>query len=163
MEFAIRLWPLVLVLGACAEPAERVRAPHAKPEIFGAHKPYSEGLSSIRDSADAAFAALDRVHAHAETRVGPQSWPEDLPKRWPVLPRAIVMVESRRSTGDRLLLLNVPGSPDRAVAAYRSVLRAHGYSVERPRQRRNLLALRARSAEHEAVLTFFARERATRR
>lgn len=118
--------------------------------------------SAIRSAADAAFARLEGRSARHESRVGPQPWPSDLPGRWPVLPDATVVADTRRSEGDRLLLINVPGSAEQAIRLYESVLIDRGYRVDRPPLRRERRALHAQGADHEAVVTFSARERTTR-
>jgi len=69
---------------------------------------------------------------------------------------------TKRSTGDQLLLVNVPGYPDQAIDSYQSALLERGYDVDRPRLRSAGRALHAQDAEHQAVLTFFAREKVTR-
>lgn len=122
----------------------------------------TEWAKSIHDSAEAAFAALDGPPIRSESRIGPQPWPGDLPARWPMLGEATVVADTKRREGDRLLLVNVPFSPERAMDAYQSALRERGYEVQRPQSGTGPRALHAQSPDHEAVLTFFPREKVTR-
>jgi hypothetical protein len=117
---------------------------------------------AIQDSADAAFASLESEPTRSETRVGPQPWPEDLRDAWPTLRQATVVADTKGGTGDRLLLINLPGDADQAMAFVETALRGHGYDVERPKLQRGRRALHAQSPDHEAVLTFFPRQDATR-
>ncbi len=152
------LIPLTLALSACQEPG-------AREADSGETLPFElteDRAASIRETADAAFAELESAPTRSETRVGPQPWPKDLPGRWPFPTEATVVADTRHGAGDRLLLVNLPGSPDRAMAAYQSALRERGYDVDRGQLRPPLRALQAQSPEHQAVLTFIAREKATR-
>jgi hypothetical protein len=81
---------------------------------------------------------------------------------WPILENATVVANTRRSGGERLLLVDVPGAPDQVMDSYQSALRDGGYEVDRPRLRRTRRALHAQSTEHQAILTFFARKKLTR-
>lgn len=160
----LALVSIVIALAACEEPAERKAALGITPGFEETTRPAgsSDWAHAIRNSADAAFAALDGPTAQNQTRVGLQPWPEDLPVKWPILEHAIVVADTRRSGGERLLLVNVPGAPDQVMDSYQSALRKGGYEVDRPRLRRTRHALSAQSAEHRAVLTFFARKKLTR-
>ena len=123
-------------------------------------------LGSIRSTADNAFAALSRADGKTATRsrstsrIGPQPWPSDLPTAWPRLERAQVLADTRRN-GDRLLLVDLPGGPDRAAGEFEGALRDQGYRVD-PLTTRSGRALHAESDDHEAVLTFYPREKVTR-
>lgn len=123
----------------------------------------SERLEGIRNRADDAFAAMDQGFAASETRAGLQPWPVDLPGEWPRLAQATVVADTKQAAGNRLLLVNLPGPPDRALQAYRAALRANGYSVDQPTTSpRRANALHAAKAGHQAVLTFFGRDTVTR-
>ena len=153
---------LVIALAAC-DPASN-EVPSRTDTAAAAHSTRAPGehARSVRERADAAFAALEAPAIRHQTRVGPQPWPEDLPSRWPLLPEATVVADTLRAEGDRLLLVNLPGSPADAIDFYHDALVERGYRVERPRLRRDRHALHAQSAEHEAVLTFISRDRITR-
>jgi hypothetical protein len=113
--------------------------------------------------ADAAFEALGSGgRTRSESRIGPQPWPDDLPARWPRLDHAQVLSDTRRQEGDRLLLVDLPGTPDHALDRYREALEDVGFDVVRPNTQRPLHALHARRGADEVVLTFFGREHATR-
>ena len=153
---------LVITLAACDQTSDQ---PTTRPD---AARPARSKLSSngrasaVRERADAAFAELEAPAIRHETRVGPRPWPEDLPSRWPLLAEATVVADTLRGEGDRLLLVNLPGSPADAIDSYQAALVERGYHVDRPRLRRDRHALHAQSAEHEAVLTFIPRDRVTR-
>ena len=155
---------VTIALTACEEQTATEAVLHAEPAFdeVGSFDGSGDWAESILDAADADFARPRDAASRSETRVGPQPWPQDLPGHWPVLREATVVADMKQRAGDRLLLVNVPGSPDRAMATYQSALRERGYDVERPRLRHDRRALHAQSAEHEAVLTFFAREKVTR-
>jgi hypothetical protein len=116
----------------------------------------------IRTRADAAFAELAVGRSRFETRIGPQPWPRDLPSNWPKPTGARVVADTTQQAGDRLLLLDVPGTPDEALDSYRKVLRGLGYDVAQPKTRQSTRALHAKRDGDEAVLTFFGRKHATR-
>jgi hypothetical protein len=119
-------------------------------------------IEGVRSRADDAFAALDEEFAKSETRVGPQPWPRDLPPRWPRPAEATLVADTKQAAGDRLMLVNLPGPPDRAVERYSEALSASGYEVDPAKSRKPGSALHVRGENHEAVLIFFAREKATR-
>jgi hypothetical protein len=160
----LALVPTAIALFACEEPTERKAASGITPGFYQTTRPArsSDWADAIRNSADAAFATLDGPTTQSETRVGLQPWPEDLPVKWPILESATVVADTRRSGGERLLLVDVPGAPDQVMDSYQSALRDGGYEVDRPRLRRTRRALHAQSPEHRAVLTFFARKELTR-
>jgi hypothetical protein len=166
MKLAIPLSLLVvtIALAACEDQVGKEAVLHAQPgfDEVGSFDASTDWAESILESADADFAGRRDPASRSQTRVGPQPWPQDLPGRWPVLREATVVADVKQSAGDRLLLVNVPGSPDRAMATYQSALRERGYDVEQPRLRYDRRALHAQSGEHEVVLTFFAREKVTR-
>lgn len=117
------------------------------------------GLDGVRERADAAFAELGRgeprSESRSESRIGPQPWPEDLPDAWPRPAEGRVLADTRRD-GDRLLLVDWTGPPDRARARYADALRAGGFEVE-VRQDGDRRVLRAKHPDARAVLTFFER------
>jgi hypothetical protein len=118
--------------------------------------------TSARSRADAAFAALEQEPVRGESRVGPQPWPADLPRAWPRPRQATVVADTRRSTGDRLLLVNLPGPADEALDEFRRALIENGYEVDPPRIDSTRPTLRVKSGDDRAVLTFYAREKVTR-
>lgn len=97
-----------------------------------------------------------------ESRIGLQPWPDDLPAGWPKPEWARVVATTTQQHGNRLVLVDIPGSPAQALAAYRDDLEAVGYRVVRPRSREGAHALDARLDGMEVVLRFFARDRRTR-
>ncbi len=120
------------------------------------------GLAGVRARADAAFAALEPGSAARTTsRIGPQSWPGDLPPAFPRPEGAHLLADTRRD-GDRLLLIDLPTPVDRAADALDRALRERGYAVDRAETRRVRHALLARDDTDEAVLTFLARDGHTR-
>ncbi|MEE8164137.1 MAG: hypothetical protein V3T64_01070 [Myxococcota bacterium] len=117
----------------------------------------------IRARADAAFAALDsNRRIRFESRIGPQPWPEDLPADWPRPDRAQVLADTRRDKLGRLLLVDLPDTPARALDSFREALLQHGFEARRPRSGDTGHALHVRRGELEAILTFIGRERTTR-
>ena len=118
--------------------------------------------TSARGRAEAAFAALEKEPARSESRVGPQPWPDDLPRAWPRPSQATVVADTRRSAGDRLLLVNLPGPLDHALFEFRGALVENGYEVESPQADSNRPTLRVKKGDDRAVLTFYAREKVTR-
>jgi len=127
------------------------------------------GLAAVRARADAAFAEMAEMaemkgarRSRFESRIGLQPWPEDLPRNWPTPSRARVVGVAIQPQGNRLLLVDLPGSPRAALESYRDLLRAGGYHVVRPDRRKSTHALHARLDDDEAVLTFFERSQATR-
>lgn len=117
----------------------------------------------IRTRADTAFAELAAAgRSRFETRIGPQPWPRDLPSNWPQPTGARVVADTAQQAGDRLLLVDLPGTPDEALDSYRNVLRGRGYDVAEPTTRRSTRALHAKRDGDEAVLTFFGRKHDTR-
>lgn len=153
---------IVIAIAGCDQASNEAAMPSNTARLSRPNMSSGEPMSSVRDKADAAFAALEGPAIRHETRIGPQPWPEDLPSRWPMLAQATVVADTLRGEGDRLLLVNLPGSPDEAIASYQAALVERGYRVDRPRLRRDRRALHAQSAEHEAVLTFVSRDRITR-
>ena len=61
-----------------------------------------------------------------------------------------------------LLLVDLPGAPDQALSSYREALQRSGFETRRPRDPQLRHALHARRGDEQAVLTFFARDDATR-
>jgi hypothetical protein len=121
------------------------------------------GLAAVRARADAAFAEMKGAsRSRFESRIGLQPWPEDLPSNWPTPSRARVVAVTMQPQGNRLLLVDLPGSPRAALESYRDLLRAGGYHVVRPARRESTHALHAILDDDEAVLTFFERRQATR-
>ncbi len=116
----------------------------------------------IRKRADTAFAELAKGRSRFETRIGPQPWPRDLPSNWPKPTGARVVADTAQQAGDRLLLLDLPGTPDETLDSYRNVLRGLGYDVAQPTTRQSTRALHAKRDGDEAVLTFFGRKHDTR-
>jgi len=134
---------------------------------LGEHPKHSlTGLAAVRARADAAFAEMAEMkgarRSRFESRIGLQPWPEDLPRNWPTPNRARVVAVAIQPQGNRLLLVDLPGSPRAALESYRDLLRAGGYHVVRPARRESTHALHARLDDDEAVLTFFERKKATR-
>jgi hypothetical protein len=153
---------LVITLAACDQGSNEVTARLDAARPARSDLSWRERASALRDRADAAFAAQGAPAIRHETRVGPQPWPEDLPSRWPLFAEATVVADTLRGEGDRLLLVNWPGSPAEAIDSYQAALAERGYRVDRPRLRRDRHALHAQSGEHEAVLTFISRDHVTR-
>ncbi len=126
-------------------------------------------LEAIRARADRAFDEMDgssrgqsgQRTTRSTNRIGPQPWPADLPTMWPRLESARVLADTRRD-GDRLLLVDLPGSPAEAAAEYGKALRSRGYSIDQTESARVGRAIHAESPDHEAVLTFFPRDEITR-
>lgn len=129
-----------------------------------------DDVADVRSRADEAFAELERLEAGADagtterfdSRVGPQAWPSDLPSHWPIPDSGQLLADTRHERGERLLLVDLPGSPDRALDAYRDALRGAGFEVENGQVQSARRALFARRGEEQAVLTFAAGETATR-
>ena len=158
---SLLLWAW-LALGGSTSPGEPLhRAPYAR---VAAGSPADARLDAIRERADARFdEARDAKHLPpTRTRVGPQPWPDDLPGDWPVLDGAQLLADSVQAAGDRLLLVDWPEQPARAVARLRAALEARGYRVAEPRMRSTRHALHARGGAGEIVLTVFARDDASR-
>ena len=121
-----------------------------------------DSLSAIRARADAAFEQMSDGRERFETRIGPQSWPKDLPGRWPEPHDARVVADSRKPAGQRILLIDLPGTPDDALESYGRRLEDHGYQIDRTDDEASRRALRAKRGASEAVMTFFRREQSTR-
>jgi hypothetical protein len=120
-------------------------------------------LADVLTRADAAFAELGVPRpVRFDSRIGPQPWPTDLPNRWPTPSQARVVAVAMQREGNRLLLIDLPGSARESLAHYRNALRAEGYRVARRESRRSTHALRVKSGEDEVVLTFFGRKHGTR-
>jgi len=164
---------------ANTKPESRARAGFEGTTSFGFQpEPAPAQGADVRSRADAAFAELmeaDPIQAEPgsdgssagardrfETRVGPQAWPSDLPSRWPIPDSGRLIADTRRTQGGRLLLVDLPGAPDRALDAYLEALREAGFEVDRGDLRSAPSALFARRGEDQAVLTFVARETDTR-
>lgn len=134
--------------------------------------------ADVRSRADAAFAELmeaDRAHSEPDragtsagapdrfdTRVGPQAWPSNLPRSWPIPDSGRLIADTSRAQGGRLLLVDLPGEPDRALDAYSEALLEAGFEVDRGERDSAPRALFARRGEDQAVLTFVAHETDTR-
>jgi hypothetical protein len=117
----------------------------------------------IRARADAAFAALNsNGRSRFESRIGPQPWPEDLPANWPRPDHAQLLADTRRDGLGRLLLVDLPETPARALDSFREALLQSGFETRRPRSGDTGHALHVRRGELEVTLTFIARERWTR-
>jgi hypothetical protein len=158
---SLMLWAW-LALGGSTSPREPLhRAPYAR---VAAGSLADARLDAIRERADARFdeARGARRQPPSRTRVGPQPWPDDLPGDWPVLDGAQLLADSVQAAGDRLLLVDWPVQPARAVARLREALEARGYRIAEPRVRSARHALHARGAAGEIVLTVFARDDASR-
>jgi hypothetical protein len=121
------------------------------------------GLAAVRTRADAAFAEMEGARrSRFESRIGLQPWPEDLPRSWPTPNQARVVAIAMQPQGNRLLLVDLPGSPRETLESYRDLLRARGYHVVRPASHESTQTLHATLGDDEAVLTFFRRKQATR-
>jgi hypothetical protein len=120
-------------------------------------------LADVLSRADAAFAELEAQRpVRFDSHIGLQPWPTDLPNRWPTPSQARVVAVAMQREGNRLVLVDLPGSPSESLAHYRNALRAQGYRVARRESRRSTHALRVKSGEDEAVLSFFGRKHGTR-
>jgi hypothetical protein len=120
-------------------------------------------LTEVLSRADAAFAELEgQRRVPLESHIGLQPWPDDLPASWPTPKQARVVAVAIQRQGNRLLLVDLPGSPGASLEFYRDALRDRGYSVARPELQNSTRVLHAKSADIEAVLTFFDRKHATR-
>jgi hypothetical protein len=158
---------LLLALGlACdATPSPPAESSGSQPGP-GDERPATGGRpGDVRARADAAFAELTddagrRDAERFETRVGLQPWPDDLPAGWPRPDGARVVADARRG-GDRLLLVDLPGSVEQASADYRDALRRAGYAVDAASRDAAAAALRARRGGDEARLDFFDRSERT--
>jgi len=122
--------------------------------------------AQIRARADAAFAALDsNRQIRSESRIGPQPWPEDLPAGWPRPDHALLLADTRRDELGRLgrlLLVDLPDAPARALDSFRKALGQNGFESRRPHTGDAGHALQVRRGELEARLTFIGRGRTTR-
>lgn len=148
-----------------AETAAPTKASAAAPGTGLAKRPKHPmaGLTAVHARADAAFAEMKGAsRSRSESRIGLQPWPEDLPRNWPTPSRARVVGVAMQPQGNRLLLVDLPGSPRAALESYQNLLRAGGYHVVRPATRKSTHALHARLDDDEAVLRFFERKQATR-
>jgi len=120
-------------------------------------------LADVLSRADAAFSELEgHRRVRLESHIGLQPWPDDLPTRWPIPKQARVVAVAIQRQGNRLLLVDLPGSPRASLEFYRDALRERGYHVPRPESQNSTRALYAKSADTEAVLTFFDRKHGTR-
>jgi len=120
------------------------------------------GLDGIRARAEAAFEDPSIQPERFETRVGPQPWPRDLPSNWPRPATGRVVADSKRAGGERLLLIDLPGSADEALATYRRALRNEDFEVEESSPDGSKRGLRVRRGRDEASLRFFDRDHRTR-
>ena len=117
----------------------------------------------VRTRAEAAFAEMKGGgRTHFESRIGLQPWPEDLPTNWPTPIQARVVADATQQHADRLLLVDLPGSPDEALESYRQALRVRGYHVVRVASRQSAHELHAKRGDSEVILSFFGRKHATR-
>lgn len=120
-------------------------------------------LADVLTRADAAFAEMEgRGRVRFESHIGLQPWPDDLPSSWPTPSQARVVAVAMQRQGNRLFLVDLPGSPGESLEFYRDALRTRGYRVVRPALQESAPTLHAKSADAEAVLTFFDRMHATR-
>jgi hypothetical protein len=120
-------------------------------------EPATTDLSGVRARADAAFAELKGGRTRFESRIGPQPWPDDLPKNWPIPDPSKVLANTSQKEGGRLLLVDLPGSLDHVVEYYAEALERGGYRVARFENERSLPILSASQGRDEATLTFIAR------
>ena len=125
---------------------------------------YGTGTSDLLKRADAAFDEMNEAgRTKFETRVGLQPWPEDLRGKWPEPRGARVVADSMQRQGNRLLLVDLPDSPDEALELYRDELKANGYDVLRRESSPPAgHALHAKRGDDGAILSFFGREQTTR-
>jgi len=122
------------------------------------------GTSDLLKRADAAFDEMNEAgRTKFETRVGLQPWPEDLRGKWPEPRGARVVADSMQRNGNRLLLVDLPDSPNEALERYRDELEASSYDVLRHESSPPAgHALHAKRGDDEAILSFFGREQVTR-
>jgi len=111
----------------------------------------------IRLRANAAFEQSSDHRSRFESRIGPQPWPGDLPANWPTPSSALVLADTLDRKSGRLLLVNLAGPFDQALASYRSALETGGFEVDRSHN-----TLHAKRDRVIATLNFFAREDSTR-
>jgi len=122
------------------------------------------GTNAFLKRADTAFDEMNEAgRTRFETRVGLQPWPEDLRGKWPEPRGARVVADSMQRQGNRLLLIDLPDSPDEALELYRDELEANSYYVLRRESSPPAgHAIYAKRGDDEAILSFFGREQATR-
>lgn len=120
------------------------------------------GARDVRARADAAFAELEGGRTRFESRIGPQPWPDDLPANWPIPDQGRLLANTAQQGGGRLLLVDLPDAPERALDFYRTALERGGYEVSSREAKKPGHALHARHGRDEAVLTFIPRADATR-
>lgn len=120
------------------------------------------GLAGVRARAEAAFEDPAIRPERYTTRVGPQPWPTDLPSQWPKPAAGRVVADSKRAGGERLLLVDLPGSADEAFADYRRSLRDGRFEIDETSSDSSKLGLRVRRGSDQATLRFFDREHRTR-
>ena len=150
---------LILLVGlgglaaGCSDPDDRAIVSTGDRLVEGS----SPGSSAIRGTADPS-ARRERY----QSRIGPQPWPGNLPDRWPTPEAAMVLADTRRGGGGRLLLVDLPVDPERALALYRDALHRGGFETQRPRDPRLRHALHVHRDDEQAVLTFLPRADATR-
>jgi len=152
----------LLVLGA-AIACDNADAPRTAPPDPGTRSALPEAEArDLRARADAAFAELEGGHTRFESRIGPQPWPDDLPTNWPIPAQARLVASTAQQSGGRLLLVDLPGSSDRARELYRDALERGGYDVSNHETKKLKQALLAKHGRDQAVLTFIGRAEATR-
>jgi hypothetical protein len=119
-------------------------------------------LPEIRTRAEHAFNQSKAAGSRFQTRIGPQPWPGDLPKRWPRPTRAVVVAYSRSQNAERLLLVDLPGSPAREFAAYVEALLETGFEIDTTGGDGVHGSLRVVADGVDASLRFLAHARHTR-
>ena len=122
----------------------------------------AEIADNIRKRADAAFDRSIDERTRFESRIGPQPWPRGLPVDWPKPSSSRVMADTNSRDDGRLLLVDLSGSLEEAIASYQTALRDVGFQVERTDGGDRHNTFRARRDDVNAILQFFARADSTR-
>ena len=119
-------------------------------------------LRELRLRADAAFDSSRHDRSRFQSRIGPQPWPRDLPRRWPQPVRAVVVADAKGLEKGRLLLIDLPGPRKRELESYRLALLDHGFTIDRTDMPGDTGRLRVKGGDVEASLRFLSRGHDTR-
>jgi hypothetical protein len=170
---------LMLALAACDKP-ESAPEPPTSNAMEREHTPGSDPsghTADLRARAAAAFSELgsaaqsrpeSRPNSRSESRIGPQPWPQDLPQDWPRPASAQLLADSRTHGRGRLLLADLPGTPEQALDSFQWALVEAGFAAQRRDRKTTPPApqaprvLHVRRGAEEAILTFIDRDPVTR-
>jgi hypothetical protein len=153
---------LVSAIGCTDSDSHDSASVHREAVADGSPERDARDLGDVRARADAAFAELAAPGARFESRIGPQPWPDDLPANWPIPEQGKVLASTAQKEGGRLLLVDLPGTPESAADFYRRELERNGFDLSRSPSNDSRHALVARCGRDEAVLTFLGRTNTTR-